>query len=310
MVAAGAEGGAKAGHDMTVVVALVAVRAGFVERGDIGQIMDAELLLAPHPQDPEPFLGRNVVRQLDDEGHRQLGVGARYPVGILDQLHTGRDLVPRLAHIREEGAAALDFLKAFRLGDVVAEPAHRAIGAGLRGQIGGGHEHAAPALAINDRGAIGRQRVRRPDRVSARAAAIPITATMLRPVPRDPVFSPDLAMKRSPEGLQLALALGLLALELAADSRVRDRLRFAATQLQLLAPTLLGIVLALAEKRPDIGETRVVGSRDVRKRLRPRRPPRPVGERPPFAFWPARTFLSLISHWGMVAPQIRANPVG
>lgn len=118
-------------------------------------------------------------------------------------------------------------------------------------------------------------------------------------------------MKRSPEGLQLALVLGLLPFEPTANPRVFYRLCSTTTVFQLLTPTPLRIVLALAKEGADIGETRVVGSRDVRKRLRPRRAPRPVGERlPPFAFWPARTFLSLISHWGMVAPQARTIPVG
>ncbi|WP_197424242.1 hypothetical protein [Sphingomonas sp. CCH9-E2] len=105
------------------------------------------------------------------------------------------------------------------------------------------------------------------------------------------------------------MALGFLALELAADAPVRDGLDPVAMRLQLRAPHALGIVLALHEIWTDLGKAGMIGPGHVRQRLGPWRILRPVREPAPLPFWLARTFLSLIFHWGMVAPPSNAIPV-
>ncbi|WP_128082259.1 hypothetical protein [Sphingomonas sp. Ant20] len=90
----------KPGLDMAVEIAVVAVRIGRMDGRRIGQAVAPEKILADLMEDREPRLWTDVVGQADDDADLDIGVGPRRSRHILLEVHRGRHLLERIAHVR------------------------------------------------------------------------------------------------------------------------------------------------------------------------------------------------------------------
>ena len=112
--------------DMRVIVALVALVVGLVDRGDIGEAKPAERALAIALDHRVTLLGRQPVRQVPDDAVLHGSVGS---IALLSQLQrppAGGDLFRRRAHVRNWPEPGDDLAILQRL---LAQDIERVIGA-------------------------------------------------------------------------------------------------------------------------------------------------------------------------------------